>query len=53
MSGTTNRSKDVLDNETDMIGANLNADGNSIYLSCLTKHHGCWIIINDRFINEL
>jgi zinc protease len=38
LSGTTKRSKDQLDNETDYIGATLNADGNSIYMSCLTKH---------------
>jgi zinc protease len=38
LSGTTNRSKDVLDAEVDYMGATLNADGNSLYLSCLTKH---------------
>lgn len=38
MSGTSNRSKDQLDNEIDYIGASLSADYNSIYLSCLTKH---------------
>lgn len=38
LSGTTNRTKDVLDAEVDYMGATLNADGNSIYLSCLTKH---------------
>ncbi len=38
MSGTTNRSKDKLDAEVDYIGATLNADGESMYLSCLTKH---------------
>ena len=38
MSGTTNRSKDALDSETDYIGANLNANASSIALSCLTKH---------------
>ncbi len=38
MSGTTNRSKDQLDKEIDYIGANLSADENSIFLSCLTKH---------------
>jgi len=38
MSGTTNRSKDALDKEVDYIGATLNADGGSIYMSCLTKH---------------
>lgn len=38
MSGTTNRSKDKLDNEIDYIGATLTADGNSMSLSCLTKH---------------
>lgn len=37
-SGTSNRTKDVLDSEIDYIGANLNADNNSVYLSCLTKH---------------
>lgn len=38
MSGTSNRSKDELDNEIDNIGATLSADNNSIYLSSLTKH---------------
>jgi zinc protease len=38
MSGTTNRDKDVLDKESDYIGARLAADNNSVYLSCLTKH---------------
>ena len=38
MSGTSNRSKDQLDKEIDYIGATLNADKNSLYLSCLTKH---------------
>lgn len=38
MSGTTNRSKDKLDAEVDYIGATLSADGESMYLSCLTKH---------------
>lgn len=38
MSGTTNRSKDKLDNEIDYIGANLSATGTSLYLSCLSKH---------------
>lgn len=38
LSGTSNRTKDVLDAEIDYMGATLNADGNSIYLSCLTKH---------------
>lgn len=38
MSGTSNRSKDVLDNEIDNIGATLSADDNSIYMSSLTKH---------------
>ena len=38
MSGTTNRDKDKLDAESDYIGATLNADENSVYMSCLTKH---------------
>lgn len=38
LSGTDNRSKDVLDKEIDYMGATLNADGSSLYLSCLTKH---------------
>lgn len=38
MSGTSNRSKDELDNEIDNIGATLSADFNSIYMSSLTKH---------------
>jgi zinc protease len=38
LSGTSNRTKDVLDAEVDYMGATLSADGNSLYLSCLTKH---------------
>lgn len=38
MSGTTNYSKDELDNKVDFIGANLSASENSIRLSCLSKH---------------
>ncbi len=38
MSGTDNRTKDVLDSEIDNIGATLTADNNSIYMSSLTKH---------------
>jgi len=38
LSGTSNRSKDQLDNDIDYIGADLSADGNTIFLSCLTKH---------------
>lgn len=38
LSGTQNRTKDQLDQEKDYIGATLNADENSIYMSCLTKH---------------
>ncbi len=38
MSGTKNRTKDALDQQIDYIGANLSADQNSMYLSCLTKH---------------
>ncbi|MBI3239536.1 MAG: insulinase family protein [Flavobacteriia bacterium] len=38
LSGTSNRTKDVLDAEVDYMGATLNADGNSLYLSCLSKH---------------
>lgn len=37
-SGTAKRSKDILDKEVDNMGADLNADGHSIYFSCLTKH---------------
>ncbi len=38
MTGTQTRSKDQLDREIDFIGANLNAGGDGMYLSCLTKH---------------
>lgn len=38
LSGTTNRSKDELDNQKDYIGASLDASSNSLTLSCLTKH---------------
>lgn len=37
-SGTTKRSKDQLDGEIDYMGADFSANGNSIYISCLTKH---------------
>ncbi|MDR0801401.1 pitrilysin family protein [Fluviicola sp.] len=37
-SGTIKRSKDVLDKEVDNMGASLDADGGSVYFSCLTKH---------------
>lgn len=37
-SGTTSKTKDQIDGDIDYIGARLNADNNSIYLSCLTKH---------------
>ncbi|NRA11899.1 MAG: insulinase family protein, partial [Crocinitomicaceae bacterium] len=38
MSGTTNRSKDELDNAVDYIGARLRASHNNISMSSLTKH---------------
>jgi len=38
LSGTTNRTKDQLDNEKDYLGASLDANKSSITLSCLTKH---------------
>lgn len=38
LSGTTNRTKDQLDQEIDYIGASINAGTESIFLSCLTKH---------------
>lgn len=38
LSGTSNRTKDQLDNEEDYIGASLDASESSITLSCLTKH---------------
>ncbi len=38
LSGTSKRSKDQLDNETDYIGASLSASESSLYMSCLTKH---------------
>ena len=38
MSGTTNRSKDEIDNQTDFIGAYLSANSSGMYLSVLTKH---------------
>ncbi|MCB9207234.1 MAG: insulinase family protein [Ignavibacteriales bacterium] len=36
--GTTNRTKDQIDEEVDFIGASLNTSGSSIYGSSLTKH---------------
>jgi predicted Zn-dependent peptidase len=38
LSGTSNRTKDQLDNEKDYIGASIDASESSITLSCLTKH---------------
>ena len=38
LSGTTNRSKDELDEEKDFIGASLYASNSSIFLNVLTKH---------------
>lgn len=38
MSGTSNMSKDELDNSIDYIGASLRASNSSLRLSCLTKH---------------
>ena len=38
MSGTTNKTKDEIDNETDFIGAYLSANSSGMYLSVLTKH---------------
>lgn len=38
MSGTTNRSKDQLDQEIDYIGASINASSQNMSLACLTKH---------------
>lgn len=38
LSGTTNRTKDQLDNEKDYIGASIYASSQSLSLSCLTKH---------------
>ena len=38
MSGTKNRTKDMLDKEIDFIGASLTANSTNLYLSTLTKH---------------
>ncbi|WP_159038430.1 M16 family metallopeptidase [Brumimicrobium mesophilum] len=38
MSGTTNKTKDQIDNETDFIGAYLSANSSGMYLSVLKKH---------------
>ncbi|HLW30213.1 MAG TPA: insulinase family protein [Brumimicrobium sp.] len=38
LSGTSNRTKDELDQEKDFIGAQLSASSTGIYLSVLTKH---------------
>lgn len=38
LSGTSNRTKDELDEEKDFIGASIYAGSSSIYLSVLTKH---------------
>ncbi|MFA5573924.1 MAG: pitrilysin family protein [Brumimicrobium sp.] len=38
LSGTTNRTKDQLDEEKDFIGATLSASSNNIFLSVMTKH---------------
>jgi zinc protease len=52
LSGTENRTKDVLDNEIDYIGASLSADNNSIYLSCLTKHMDKGLTIMADVVNN-
>jgi zinc protease len=52
LSGTSNRTKDQLDNEKDYIGATLDASENSIYLSCLTKHMNKGLeLMSDVFYN--
>ena len=52
LSGTTTRTKDQFDNEIDYIGADLNADKNSIFLSCLTKHvDNGLLLMSDVFLN--
>ncbi|MBW7867720.1 MAG: insulinase family protein [Brumimicrobium sp.] len=38
LSGTTNKTKDQIDEEKDFIGADLSANSSSVYLSVLTKH---------------
>lgn len=38
LSGTSNRTKDEIDNEKDFIGAGLYASSSSLYLSVMTKH---------------
>lgn len=54
MSGTKNKSKDQLDSEIDNIGATLNADGSSVYMSCLTKHLPTGIsLMKDVVMNPL
>ncbi|MBD8489895.1 insulinase family protein [Echinicola sp. CAU 1574] len=40
MAGTTNRTKDQLDEEVDFIGASLSAGSTSIFASSLKKHQG-------------
>jgi zinc protease len=37
-SGTAKRTKDVMDNEIDFIGASLSASGSNVFMTCLTKH---------------
>ncbi len=52
MSGTSTRTKDALDNEIDLIGASLSADGSSIFLSTLTKNlNGAMNIMRDVATN--
>ncbi len=53
LSGTSNRTKDQLDNEKDYVGATLDASENSIYLSCLTKHMDKGLeLMSDVFYNS-
>jgi predicted Zn-dependent peptidase len=52
LSGTTTKSKDQFDNDIDYIGADLSADKNSIFLSCLTKHVDKGLtLMSDVFLN--
>jgi predicted Zn-dependent peptidase len=50
--GTTNRTKDQIDEQVDMLGASLNTSANGIYANCLTRHNEALLnIMSDVLLN--
>lgn len=50
--GTTSRTKDQIDEQVDMLGANLSTSANGIYASCLTRHNESLLtIMSDILLN--